>query len=88
MKGLPDKPREISTPAPLIDLMAALKRSLVQEPPSAKSAKAKLARSAPDRRQKGVASACVGWPKEERRAGDRTGDGRQTMPDCRDPIEA
>src|SRR5947209_18504254 len=39
MKGLPIKPREISTPAPVIDLMAALKRSLVQEPPAAKGAK-------------------------------------------------
>jgi hypothetical protein len=32
MKGLPIKPREVSAPAPVIDLMAALKRSLVQEP--------------------------------------------------------
>ena len=30
MKGLPIKPREVSTPAPVIDLMAALKRSLTQ----------------------------------------------------------
>src|ERR1700736_4254224 len=41
MKGLPIKPREISTPAPVIDLMAALKRSLVQEPPAARDAKTK-----------------------------------------------
>jgi DNA end-binding protein Ku len=39
MKGLPVKPREISTPAPVIDLMAALKSSLVQEPAAAKGAK-------------------------------------------------
>jgi DNA end-binding protein Ku len=32
MKGLPIKPREISSPAPVIDLMAALKRNLVQDP--------------------------------------------------------
>ena len=36
--GLPVKPREISTPAPVIDLMAALKSSLVQEPAAAKGA--------------------------------------------------
>jgi hypothetical protein len=51
MKGLPITPREISTPAPVIDLMAALKRSLVQEPPAEKGAKAKRAKAAPDRRQ-------------------------------------
>jgi DNA end-binding protein Ku len=65
MKGLPDKPREISTPAPLIDLMAALKRSLVQEPPSAKSAKAKLARSAPDRRQRALLLPVSGGRKKK-----------------------
>src|SRR6266404_8381420 len=54
MKGLPTKPREISTPAPIIDLMAALKRSLVQEPPAAKVAKAKRAEAAPDRRQRAL----------------------------------
>jgi non-homologous end joining protein Ku len=51
MKGLPIEPREVSAPAPVIDLMAALKRSLVQEPPSAKGARAKRAKAAPDRRQ-------------------------------------
>jgi DNA end-binding protein Ku len=30
-KGLPIKPRAVSTPTPVIDLMAALKRSLAQE---------------------------------------------------------
>jgi DNA end-binding protein Ku len=55
MKGLPIKPREISTPAPVIDLMAALKRSLVQEPPDAKGAKTKKrAKAAPDRRQRAL----------------------------------
>jgi DNA end-binding protein Ku len=34
MKGLPIKPREVSAPAPVIDLMAALKRSLAQEVPA------------------------------------------------------
>jgi len=31
MKGLPVKPKEIAAPPPVIDLMAALKRSLAQE---------------------------------------------------------
>ena len=40
MKGLPVKPRAITEPAPVIDLMAALKRSLAHETP-AKGARAK-----------------------------------------------
>ena len=36
MKGVAIKPRAVSTPAPVIDLMAALKRSLAQEAPAAK----------------------------------------------------
>ena len=55
VKGLPVKPREVSTPAPVIDLMAALKRSLRQEPPAAKVAKTrKRAKAAPDQRQKAM----------------------------------
>jgi hypothetical protein len=52
MKGVAIKPRAVSTPAPVIDLMAALKRSLTQKAPSAKVARAKKGtKAAPDRRQ-------------------------------------
>src|ERR1700726_1456412 len=55
MKRLPIKPREVSAPAPVIDLMAAVKRSLVQESPAAKAAKAKKhAKAPPDRRQRAL----------------------------------
>ncbi len=55
MKGLPVKPREVATPAPVIDLIAALKRSLVQESPAVKGVKtSKRAKAAPDRRQRAL----------------------------------
>jgi DNA end-binding protein Ku len=52
-KGLTVKPRALSTPSPVIDLMAALKRSLAQEPsaPEEKTAKRTRTKQAPDRRQ-------------------------------------
>jgi hypothetical protein len=54
MKGLAVKPRAVAAPAPVIDLMAALKRSLAKGTPGAKRAtagRAKPAKAAPDRRQ-------------------------------------
>jgi DNA end-binding protein Ku len=53
VKGLPIKPREVSRPAPVIDLMAALKRSLAQETPAKRSRANRESRKevVPDRRQ-------------------------------------
>jgi DNA end-binding protein Ku len=54
MKGAAVKPREVSAPPPVIDLMAALKRSLAQQAPAANGARAskeKRTQVAPDRRQ-------------------------------------
>jgi DNA end-binding protein Ku len=52
MKGVAIKPRAVAAPAPVIDLMAALKRSLAQEVPAAKVARAKKGtKAAPDWRQ-------------------------------------
>jgi DNA end-binding protein Ku len=52
MKGLAVKPREVSTPPPVIDLMAALKRSLARETPAKRApAKPKPTKRASDRRQ-------------------------------------
>jgi hypothetical protein len=55
MKGLPIEPRAVSTPPPLIDLMAALKRILARETPTRRApAKPKLSKTASDRRQRAL----------------------------------
>src|SRR5204863_3602177 len=53
MKGVTIEPRAVSTPSPVIDLMAALKRSLAQEPsaPEQATAKRKRPKQEADRRQ-------------------------------------
>jgi non-homologous end joining protein Ku len=54
MKGAAIRPKEGSPPPPVIELMAAVKRSLAQEahePKPRTANKAKRTREAPDRRQ-------------------------------------
>jgi DNA end-binding protein Ku len=55
MRGLPIKPQAIPTPAPVVDLMAALKRSLARETPAARGdTPQKRAKAAADRRQRAL----------------------------------
>ena len=78
MKGVAIEPRAVSTPAPVIDLMAALKRSPAQEAPAAKVARAKKGtKAARDRPPEGVASAPVWRQEKEGTAGDTTSRSRR-----------
>jgi DNA end-binding protein Ku len=70
-KGLTIRPRAVPTPLPVIDLMAALKRSLAQEPsaPEQRLAKRKRTNQAPERRQPALLLPLTGDRKRNQSAG-------------------
>src|SRR5207253_2833987 len=70
LKGLPIKPREVITPPPVIDLMAALKRSLAQETPAtgATTRKQRRAKPAADRGQRSLLLPIAGGRRKKEEA--------------------
>ena len=71
MKGLTIKPREIAALSPVIDLMAALKRSLAQEAIGSKrtaSASQKTKKKIPDRGQAALLLPLAGGRKRKAKA--------------------